>query len=84
MARDDRPSDDEPRRPGRLFWICALVLIMAVVWTALSAVLDSEGIRTLIAIVVGVGFVFLWRDRIWGEDWRERVAAEREKAKKRR
>jgi hypothetical protein len=79
MARDDRTPEDEPQRRGRLFWICVVVLLMAVVWTALKLVVDSETVRTVVAIVVGGAFVVALRERIWGADWRDQLAAERAK-----
>jgi arginine exporter protein ArgO len=79
MARADRTPVDEPRQRGRLFWICLLVLIEAVVFTVLAVIGVSETLATIVALVVGVAFVFAFRERIWGADWRERVAAERAK-----
>lgn len=84
MARNDRTPDDEPQRRGRLFWICLLVLLMAAVWTVLKLVIDSESARTIIAIVAGGAFVYAFRDRIWGAEWREQLAAEREKQQRER
>jgi uncharacterized membrane protein len=73
------PVEEPPARRGRLFWICILVLLEAVVWTILSVIGVSETIATVVALVVGVAFVIALRERIWGEDWRERIAAERAK-----
>ncbi|MFA4928680.1 MAG: hypothetical protein WC558_09185 [Patulibacter sp.] len=84
MARNDRtdPVDEEPKRRGRLFWICLLVLLMILVWTALKPLVGNEGIQTVVAIVAGGIFVYVFRDKIWGEDWREQLAAERAKAQR--
>lgn len=84
MARNDRTADEEPKRRGRLFWICLLVLLMIVVWTALKPVVDDETVQTIVAIVAGGAFVFVFRDKIWGEDWREQLAAERAKQERKR
>lgn len=77
MARADRTPDPEPKQRGRLFWICVLVVIEFVVWTVLAVAGVSETIATVVALVVGVAFVVVYRERIWGADWRERAAAER-------
>ncbi|MCK9250446.1 MAG: hypothetical protein M0P31_15910 [Solirubrobacteraceae bacterium] len=53
------------------------MLFEALVWTGLSAVVDSSTLRTVIAIGLGAALVFVLRDRIWGPDWRERIAAAR-------
>jgi quinol-cytochrome oxidoreductase complex cytochrome b subunit len=79
MARADRTPVDEPRERGRLFWICVLVLIEFLVWTILAVAGVSETIATVVALVVGIAFVFAFRERIWGADWRERAAAQRAK-----
>lgn len=76
-------EDDAPRRLSPLFWICLLVVIEAGVWTALSAI-TSETVSTIVALIVGAGFVYLLRDKIWGADWRERMAAERQRAQQRK
>ena len=75
MAQDE--PDDEPRRFSPLFWICLLVLLEALVWTALTAVV-SEAVATVLALAAGAAFVFVLKDRIWGPDWRERLAAARQ------
>lgn len=80
MAKTRQTPVEEPtRRGGRLFWICILVLLEAAVWTILSVAGVSEAIATVVALVVGLVFVLVLRDRIWGADWRERLAAERAK-----
>lgn len=84
MARNDRPADEEPKRRGRLFWICLLVLLMILVWTALKPIVDNETVQTIVAIAAGGIFVFVFRDRIWGDDWREQLAAERAKQERKR
>lgn len=85
MARNDRPAaDEEPKRRGRLFWICLLVLLMIVVWTALKPIVGNETVQTIVAIVAGGIFVYVFRDKIWGEDWREQIAAERAKQERKR
>ncbi|WP_320673190.1 hypothetical protein [Patulibacter defluvii] len=82
MARNAPGDEDEPRRFSPLFWICMLVLLEAAVWTLLSAV-TSSAVSTVVALAVGAAFVFLLRDRIWGADWRERMEAERARARQR-
>lgn len=84
MARDDRHPDEAPQQRSRLFWICVLVLIEALVWTGLSVLGASGLLSTIVAIIVGVVVVFLLRDRIWGEDWRDQVAAERRRSERHR
>lgn len=84
MARPDRTPDEEPKRRGRFFWICLLVLLMIAVWMILKPIFGDETIQTIGAIVVGAGFVFVFRERIWGEDWREQLAAERAKQQRKR
>lgn len=71
------PSQDAPRQRGRLFWICALVLVEALVWSALSAVTDSGTARMLASLGLGVVLVIVLRHRIWGPDWRAQLAASR-------
>ena len=79
MAKTSKTPVEEPQRRGRLFWICILVLLEAVVWTLLAVAGVSETIATIVALVVGVAFVVVLRERIWGADWREQLAAERAK-----
>lgn len=78
-TRQTPVEEPTPQRRGRLFWICILVLLEAVVWTVLSVAGVSETIATVVALVVGLGFVLALRERIWGADWREQLAAERAK-----
>lgn len=86
MARNDRsdPVDEGPKRRGRLFWICLLVLLMIVVWMACKPIVGNETVQTIVAIVAGGAFVFAFRDKIWGEDWREQIAAQRAKQERKR
>lgn len=85
MARNDRrTAQDEPKRRGRLFWICLLVLLMIVVWMILKPIVGNETVQTIVAIVAGGAFVLAFRDKIWGEDWREQIAAERAKQERKR
>lgn len=79
MAKTRQTPVEEPQRRGRLFWICILVLLEAIVWTILSVAGVSETIATVVALVVGLVFVLVLRERIWGADWREQLAAERAK-----
>lgn len=76
-AKGRAPVVQEPRRRGRLFWICALVLAEVLVWSVVSVVVDSETVRTVAALVVGAVLVVVLRHRIWGADWREELAASR-------
>jgi hypothetical protein len=80
MAKTRKLPDEEPRKRSRLFWICVLVLLEALLWTVLSVAGVNETIATVIALVGGAIFVIVYRDRIWGEDWR----AELEKSRARR
>lgn len=84
MARTNRPADEEPKGRGRLFWICLLVLLMIVVWMILKPIVGNETVQTIVAIVAGGAFVFVFRDKIWGDDWREQIAAERAKQERKR
>ncbi|MEV4421836.1 hypothetical protein AB0L40_17905 [Patulibacter sp. NPDC049589] len=77
MAKTPKTPVDEPQRRGRLFWICLLVLLEAVLWTVLSVAGVPEGIATVVALIGGAAFVVVYRDRIWGEGWREQLAAQR-------
>ncbi|MCK9250421.1 MAG: hypothetical protein M0P31_15780 [Solirubrobacteraceae bacterium] len=72
------PSDAQPQR-SRFFWVFLLVLLEIAVWTVVMVVADSETAATIAALVVAGVFVFAFRERIWGADWRERMAAERER-----
>lgn len=83
MARADRTPVDEPRKRGRLFWICVLVLIEALVWTVLSVLGVSEAIATVVALVGGVVFVVVFREKIWGADWRQQLEAQRARERRR-
>ncbi|MEV4418528.1 hypothetical protein AB0L40_00965 [Patulibacter sp. NPDC049589] len=67
----------EPRQRGRLFWICTLVLIEALVWSAASVVTSSGTVQLLLALAVGAVMVVVLRERIWGTDWREEIARSR-------
>jgi hypothetical protein len=80
MAKTRKLPDAEPQKRSRLFWICVLVLLEVLLWTALSVAGVSETIATVVALVGGIAFVVVFRDRIWGEDWR----AELEKSRARR
>ncbi len=84
MARKDQTVDEEPKRRGRLFWICLLVLLMIAVWMILKPIFGDETLQTIGAIVAGGIFVFVFRDRIWGEAWREQLAADRAKHEQKR
>jgi hypothetical protein len=80
MAKTRKLPDEEPRKRSRLFWICVLVLLEALLWTILAVIGVSETIATIVALVGGAAFVIAFRDRIWGEDWRaelERTRARR-------
>jgi arginine exporter protein ArgO len=83
MARVDRTPDPEPKQRGRLFWICVLVVIEFAVWTILAVAGVSETIATVVALAVGVAFVVVFRTKIWGEDWRQQLAAQRERERRR-
>jgi hypothetical protein len=78
MAKTPQTPVEQPKERGRLFWICLLVLLEAAVWTLLAVAGVSEAIATVVALVGGGAFVFAFRDRIWGEDWREKLRSERE------
>ncbi len=86
MGRNDRTAtpDEQPQRRGRFFWICLLMLLMIAVWMIFKLVIDSDATRTWIAIAAGAVFVLVFRDRIWGADWRERLAAERAEQERKR
>ncbi|MGE4425545.1 MAG: hypothetical protein AB7G37_03725 [Solirubrobacteraceae bacterium] len=77
------PSDAKPTR-SRFFWVFLLVLLEIAVWIVVKVVADSENVATIVALVVAAVFVFTFRERIWGADWRERMAAERERARSKR
>lgn len=77
VPRKGRPSEVAPRQRGRLFWICVLVLVEALAWSALSVITDSGTFRMVAALAVGAALVIVLRDRIWGPDWREQLAASR-------
>ncbi|MGX6448116.1 hypothetical protein ACVU7I_08645 [Patulibacter sp. S7RM1-6] len=79
MARRAPDPADAPKQRSRLFWICVLVLVEIVVWSVLAVIGVSETIATVVALAVGVVLVLSLRERIWGDDWRERIAAERER-----
>lgn len=80
MAKTRKLPAEEPQKRSRLFWICVLVLLEVVLWTVLSVVGVSETIATVVALAGGIAFVVVFRDRIWGDDWR----AELEKSRARR
>ncbi|WP_022930326.1 hypothetical protein [Patulibacter americanus] len=77
MARADRTPDPEPKQRGRLFWICILVVIEFAVWTILAVAGASDVVATIAALAVGVAFVVAFRGKIWGEDWKDQLAAQR-------
>ncbi|WP_026910008.1 hypothetical protein [Patulibacter minatonensis] len=79
MAKTRKPPVEEPKRRGRLFWICLLVLLEAAVWTILSVAGVSEGIATVVALVGGFAFVVVFNEKIWGEGWRDQLKADRAK-----
>ncbi|WP_210491414.1 hypothetical protein [Patulibacter sp. SYSU D01012] len=83
MARRAPDPADAPKQRSRLFWVCVLVLVEVMVWTVLSVVGVSETIATVVALAVGVVLVLSLRDRIWGDDWRDRIAAERQRNQRR-
>ena len=57
---------------------------MILVWTALKPIVGNETVQTIVAIVAGGIFVYVFREKIWGEDWREQIAAERAKQERKR
>lgn len=79
MAKTRKPPVEEPRKRSRLFWICVLVLLEALVWTVLSVAGAPDAVSLVVALVGGAIFVFVFREQIWGEDWREELAASRAK-----
>lgn len=80
MAKTRPQPDEEPRERSRLFWICVLVLLEALLWTLVATVAGApDAVALAVALVGGGIFVFVFRDRIWGEDWREELAASRAK-----
>lgn len=79
MAKTRPLPDEEPRKRSRLFWICLLVLLEVLLWTALSVAGVNETIATIVALVGGAIFVLVFREQIWGEDWRRDLAASRAK-----
>jgi hypothetical protein len=83
MARADRTPDPEPKQRGRLFWICVLVVLEFAVWTILAVAGVSETIATVVALAVGVAFVIVFRQRIWGADWRDQLAEQRARERRR-
>lgn len=83
MARDQRTPDAEPKQRGRFFWICVLVVIEFAVWTILAVAGLSETIATVVALAVGVAFVVVFRERIWGDDWRRQLAEHRARERRR-
>lgn len=73
-----RPAAEGPQqRRGLLFWICVLVLVEALVWSAVSTVKDSGAVRMLVSLGVGAVLVVVLRHRIWGPGWRADLAASR-------
>jgi uncharacterized membrane protein len=83
MARADRTPDPEPKQRGRLFWICILVVIEFAVWTILAVAGASDVVATVAALAVGVAFVIAFRDKIWGADWKDQLAAQRARERRR-
>jgi quinol-cytochrome oxidoreductase complex cytochrome b subunit len=83
MARADRTPDPEPKQRGRLFWICVLVVIEFAVWTILAVAGASETVATVVALAVGVAFVVAFRSRIWGADWKDQLAEQRARERRR-
>ena len=80
MSKSRKPPVEEPRKRGRLFWICVLVLVEIVLWTLVSTVLGApEAVALVVALVGGAIFVGVFREQIWGEDWREQLEATRAK-----
>jgi c-di-AMP phosphodiesterase-like protein len=83
MARVDRTPDPEPKQRGRLFWICILVVIEFAVWTILAVAGASDVVATIAALAVGVAFVIAFRDKIWGADWKDQLAQQRARERRR-
>lgn len=79
VAGAKRPAQvgEPPRERGRLFWICTLVLIEALVYSFASVVTSSGAVQLMLALAVGAAMVVVLRERIWGQDWREQLARSR-------
>lgn len=64
-------------RPSRALWVCVLVIVEILAWSAASVLVASEAARLAVAVAVGAGLAIAMRDRIWGTDWRAKIANSR-------